>query len=515
MISKPLDWEVPRGEKDVASSILGMVEGPSGLVVVALIASIAAIFWMLLFFQFTVDDAFIVFRYGKTLSQHHIWNWNPTGAPSEAYTSAIYALLSVVPPLIHLPPSLVYKWAGLLALAVTLYRAINLANSKIAKALCVLVICLCPYVWIHTLSCLETPLFILLLFEFGICLCDVGVSLPEWTYILAILIPFVRPEGVIFSIVGLILFLCRHQARPKKLSILVLLVFLSVAYFVARAVYFHQLLPNPFYVKLGHSSLRQFISNVNGEMAYLLVLILLAVLARKHMTRLLMLTVLLVLLLVYSPHHLAMNFAGRFYFQWFLSSILIFLVAEDITKIKVPVVIVLLFGIAFSFQIPQLRWVISYKPYLLFFNIDIGKRLAPFAKDHTMILGDAGAIPYFSDWKAYDIKGLCTPEFARFGVTERSLQNMRPDLVFLYSDSDDPESISESGDYPALEREVKSGKYQYIATVKLKPYYLLEYLRKDTPQFERIAVVLRQNVESLRRLHISILSVLEQRYVEW
>ena len=77
------------------------------------LALLAGLFWTVLFFQFTVDDAYISFRYAKMLVEHHVWNWNPSGARVESYTSATYTVLAIVPALLHLPTALFFKLTGL------------------------------------------------------------------------------------------------------------------------------------------------------------------------------------------------------------------------------------------------------------------------------------------------------------------------------------------------------------------------------------------------------------------
>ena len=52
-------------------------------------------FWLC---RFTVDDAFISWRYGHSLSEVGEWNWNPVGSPRvEAYTNPLYTFVSIVP----------------------------------------------------------------------------------------------------------------------------------------------------------------------------------------------------------------------------------------------------------------------------------------------------------------------------------------------------------------------------------------------------------------------------------
>lgn len=48
--------------------------------------------------RFTVDDAFITWRYGKNLISHGIWNYSPNFVdPTQAYTNPIFAIAGIIP----------------------------------------------------------------------------------------------------------------------------------------------------------------------------------------------------------------------------------------------------------------------------------------------------------------------------------------------------------------------------------------------------------------------------------
>ena len=65
-------------------------------------------FW--LFSRFTVDDAFITWRYGQNLAQHGVWNFNPTTFdPTQSYTNPIYALISIIPAVLGINVVLFFK----------------------------------------------------------------------------------------------------------------------------------------------------------------------------------------------------------------------------------------------------------------------------------------------------------------------------------------------------------------------------------------------------------------------
>ena len=69
------------------------------------------------FSRFTVDDAFITFRYGKNLIDFGIWNYNPSNIDMvQAYTNPIYAVLGIIPNLFNWDVVLFFKLFSILLL---------------------------------------------------------------------------------------------------------------------------------------------------------------------------------------------------------------------------------------------------------------------------------------------------------------------------------------------------------------------------------------------------------------
>src|SRR5699024_3887091 len=88
------------------------------LVVLCAIAAVMAVFLC----RFTIDDAFITWRYGQTLVHHGMWTWDPWAPRVEAYTNPIYAFLSIIPALVGMSPELFFKvFSLLLAAAFTVW----------------------------------------------------------------------------------------------------------------------------------------------------------------------------------------------------------------------------------------------------------------------------------------------------------------------------------------------------------------------------------------------------------
>ena len=486
------------------------------------IAILAAIFWTLIFFSFTADDAFISFRYGKNLALHHVWNWNSYGKREEAYTSALYTFIAILPAFLHLPTVIFMKLVGMACVAVMLYRLITLSSSRIAVLLGVLLITLGPVLWMQVYADLETPLYMMLILEMAIAADRSETTPPAWVYTLFLLLPLTRPEGLIFSCAGVLLFWTTRQSS-KQLAWFGLTLALAVFYFLARWHYFHHLFPNPFYVKVTHDSLRNLIgemfNNVAQYKGYFLALALSFWVSKNTVTRVFATCSLLLMLLLFAPHEMAMNYGDRYYVQLTLPILFFFLIADNIPRSsRLALVITALFVLACT-PADILRFA-KYPGSLARAHFNRGHRLAPYAQDHTMIAPDVGGLPYYSNWFTYDFLGLGTQSIAVNGVTVDSLKQMHPDLIVLYNQSPGPALLHNGswvGGTEATGRALvqyinQSGQYQYAASSDSDGFYLVEFLRKDTPQHDQILATLQQN-EATSLVPLSLKRLLLQEYL--
>ena len=120
--------------------------------------------------QFGVDDSFITYRYAQNLMQHGVWNWNPTGEKVEAYTNFIYAALAIIPEGLGISSFIFFKIFGCLTIVYLSIRLHQLLGNSLAFLLSLTFLLGNPLFYLHAYSGLETPLFVLLIFELTICL---------------------------------------------------------------------------------------------------------------------------------------------------------------------------------------------------------------------------------------------------------------------------------------------------------------------------------------------------------
>jgi hypothetical protein len=165
---------------------------------------------------------------------------------------------------------------------------------------------------------------------------------------------------------------------------------------------------------------------------------------------------------------------------------------------------------------------VAYFPTLRRAQIDLGERLAPYASGHTLLTGEAGALPYYSGWTTYDFLGLGTNAFARAPMTVADLRRIHPDLIILFGESPGPEALNEADTTTTLaanpivrEYLLEEDGYGYAGASHANGYFLVEFLRNDTPQHDEILDALQENASSSVETHFSLRDLLLQRYVPW
>jgi hypothetical protein len=129
------------------------------LVAAALLILHARLFW-----RYTVDDAFISFRYAKNLTEGHGLVYNP-GERVEGYSNLAWTLLFALLSLISAEPVGLAKAVGVAlgvgALPLVLLLGLEASGSALVAALCVLLVAINPFVAVWLVAGLETPLFLL------------------------------------------------------------------------------------------------------------------------------------------------------------------------------------------------------------------------------------------------------------------------------------------------------------------------------------------------------------------
>lgn len=293
------------------------------------------------FIRFTVDDAFISWRYALSLVRSGQWNYSASVPRVEGYTNFLYAALAVVPAALHIPIELFFKLVALALLTGYLW-AVRRGGLGHLQTLALAVIVLCnPSFMIMLFSGLETVSFALLT-ALVFALVYRNGRLGRLGYLAACALSLSRPEGIVFAGVAMLWSLVVTRRRAQLAGLLVVGGAWSL-YWVWRWNYFSYFWPSSYYVKSGSrgSASAQLVNALGGLIPtaivaglVLLVVALVPEISRRQLRDLLgrsqdatpavlAATSAVVVLGLYHSSNLEMNFVNRFQWQLLFPVILV------------------------------------------------------------------------------------------------------------------------------------------------------------------------------------------------
>jgi hypothetical protein len=418
---------------------------------IILLISLSILAGFVLFFQSTVDDAFICFRYGYNLINHGIWNWNPDNERIEAYTSFTYMLLSIIPPILKIQPQIIFKMVSFIFFALIIRRLYISSENKIANLFVILLFSCNWQTHVHIYSGLETIFWFWLLIELFFLLYEDKIQEKQQIklWCIALLLPLTRPEGAVFS---LFLFVYIVFIKKQKLHLPSFLFFagIGILYFIWRYHYFGMLLPTPFYNKTFSNTWKLFMFVINTLFSGLylaFIFYLLRIVFRKSKQKMSVYFIslsLFVFFFSYAISFLFMNYADRFPYQILFPAIIFttYVILNNEHEyynktIKVIIIFLFIKNIAgvLGLSIPgggiiingAQRVAADQRSY-----INIGKKLNKLkSKNVKVMLCDAGKMPYLSELKCYDYIGLADTFLCKHTMTKDYFNKINADLVIV------------------------------------------------------------------------------------
>jgi hypothetical protein len=450
--------------------------------------------------RFTVDDAFISWRYGANLVKAGLWDYNPSGIdPTQAYTNPIYAVLSIVPAYFGWDVVLFFK---LVSTALMIAFVAWFCWVKQTSWAMILVFLAFPATVIHLYGGLETFMFVCLLAALCIALYE---NKAVQSVVLSTLLMFTRPEAWLLAVLVPVYFLQAQRdagaqaVQANKLNTgraafaAAVLWGVLALYFLFHHVQFGDYLPNTFHVKhVGGFSLVSFLT----FLFYCAPLLLIAAVLPVRL--LVLLTVFFgAVVLNYSSSTLAMNYAGRFAFHVFAPVYLFAVYLSSRQKETVAMAIkkgdaigvaisvkyaslingaliiwMLVFG--FAYDVGSLQF-LTYYPRALNNHAALGKMIRDVSSKHgvrAFAIGDAGMAAYHSDLNVLDINGLGSALVARHGLTPDVLNRYQIDLIAFYANPSEKSVVS--GKQDDLLRWAHEQKFVELCDV----YWRKEYVFK-------------------------------------
>lgn len=217
-----------------------------------------------IFIRFTIDDAFVSWRYGSTLVHTGHWNWNRSGPTVEAYSNFLYTALSVVPALLRIPTEVFFKLVslGIIGGYIAWVRRLGLPSRQ--RLVLFAVALASPVFYIQLFSGLETVSFALLIAVVFATIYRTG-RLNRWGYVAVGALALSRPEGIAFAAAAMAwVLVIDHSKSHVRGTAAVLSAFML--YWIWRAQHFGWFWPNAFYAKSDNrgSLIDQFTSVMNG-----------------------------------------------------------------------------------------------------------------------------------------------------------------------------------------------------------------------------------------------------------
>ena len=224
------------------------------LLVVALVAASALlILHARVFWRYTVDDAYISFRYAKNLIDGHGLVYNP-GERVEGYSNLAWTLLFALLSLVSAEPVGLAKAVGVgmgvASLPFVLLLGLEASGSAVVAALGVLLVAIDPFVAVWLVAGLETPLFLLAL----AILAWASARRHRGVYVVAgAVAALCRPEAAaLLGLLALAHTIAARGTRPRRLELWAYLPLLVVAaQTIFRLSYYGAWVPNTALIKTG------------------------------------------------------------------------------------------------------------------------------------------------------------------------------------------------------------------------------------------------------------------------
>lgn len=425
--------------------------------------------------DYTVDDAFITFRYAEHLATGLGLTWNP-GEPQEGFTSPLHVWLLACLRWFGLPLLAASKVVGSLALGAALVLTALMARRQGAELLTALAVVITgaaahPHVLpVHAVAGLETALFMAAWAALGVLstgpLGSVQLRALAFT---SLVLGLTRPEGnLIAGATWAMLLISRRAERAALFKALALYVVPAMSWFAWRAAHFGNLLPLPFYVKVASGSgprgvgvAADFLSALSRPVLTLAAVGLVHTLREQRARAAIVLVPWGLFSLAFLwPEHV-MGFDFRFYAPALLVllalaavgvSLLLRLARERLWPRRAELVgVVVVLGwvcVVIPWRTPaeQERWsrarVAGYADGLARAHGRLGRALAEvhaaFGEEALLAMGDCGLAPFSSRWRTLDTFGLNDADIARLYPPRddryaRLVFDRKPDVLVLIS----------------------------------------------------------------------------------
>lgn len=391
--------------------------------------------------SYSIDDAYITYRYAEHLADGHGLVFNAAEQPVEGYSNFLWLLLLSLLYKLGLSTYMTAKFLGVVsfALAGLVWFRLREKQDDLTWVAAPLFL-ICPITAFWAVSGLELGLHALLISMAVVAL----LRQSRWLAGLLVLIILSRPEGVAIALVMVVaggIITSRQGALDKKqlLTGLAVIITTTFALVLFRLSVFGYPLPNTYYAKQDLtflSGLKELILMLKIFSPFLLAFIVSLFLSvkRKITDNLLLVSSLLFIAqaLISTTVVPVMNFNFRYVIP-FLP--LLFIGALfTISRFKKPIVIILLTlgGIATFYHLfSDLGPRINGEKRIWAAQQELIEWINQQPESIKISMIDMGRVPYYTKIRYYDIGGLVDPETAHLGFSRYREHKRKPDFFVL------------------------------------------------------------------------------------
>ncbi len=386
------------------------------------------------------EDAVILFQYSRNLALNGAITYIPHGIHAEGATDFLWMLLISIGIKLGAQPLWFVAVINVLSLGSLAFILLRIAGERFR----VLPACfiagsfaLFPQFSAAVVGFSVLPFACLLAWFALVFLQQDDVALPA----VALLLCLFRPDGIVFAVPVLCAALILNPGRLRRLKLdAAFFVLPGLAYFLWRWHYFHSLLPLPFLVKSDTPRVAHLLVTSSFTQARLMLsfaALVLVVTLWKSLKDPRNLTILLCFVVLPNFFYFAMRLdqnIGRRFFIYLPVGVAVLiamnwglLLPRTGLLLRIGIVAWLFFVQRISFAEAAMIW-----PYQFTNRKAIGEDLARLPHG-TMIVTEAGILPYYSGWAAYDAWGLNTQRFATHLAQPSDVASIDPDLMLVYN----------------------------------------------------------------------------------
>ena len=466
------------------------------------------------YIHYTIDDAFIFYRYSDNIANGFLFSWNYDGEKEFGFTSYLYTIVVALGIKLGLDPIIFSKavtvFSGISIMFLVGYSLKIFTDNKFKLYfLASLPLAFTPYFALHSITGMETiffgALFLASVISYSCFVKKNNKYFLGLAIIFTIFSIFTRYEAVLVPIAFFVYILYQKIFLKESTKITyILLNFIPILFLVGLLLwnlnYFGQPLPNPFYVKETRdmTDVVRSIYEICAFLASSSPFLLLTILKLKtHLKNKFSSFLIIQIIVSLFPFIFITQWINPFYryyiFEYpvlIILGILSLYLLKDKLEIgkysKIAFVVAIVFLIAFNLptNADVTHFVHTQSNTLENTHIKIGKILGkyPELKHNTIAtVVDAGAIPYFSKWQTYDYT-LNDKMTVQHGFSVDRFYENEPKLIFFYHSS----TINSETSIEDLERmfmkkmSIPDGGYadEIVTNPKFENYELLTiYLR--------------------------------------